>query len=112
MTETPERRPEHERGREDDLRWVGTEIDLRIREEDPDRREELEPLDNFPAEPGWFARNGPARRPRGRDGGSPALAAVIHGSCNGWPEKPTALEAEASIKAGPAGCRPPRPPLR
>lgn len=99
MTETPERRPEPKRGREDDLRWVGTEIDRRIREEDPDRREALEPLDNFPAEPGWFARSGPARRPRGPDGGSPALAAVIHGSCNGWPEKPTALEAEAAIKA-------------
>ena len=85
-----------ERSETEFLRWAEEETYRRLREEDRNREAEIDPIANFPPEGGWFRDgDGPQRSP---DEPCKALAAVIHGSCNGWPAKPTALEAERALK--------------
>ena len=76
--------------------WVRNETQRRLKEENQSRRAEIDEPGMFPAETGWF--NGPyadrltAGMPEG------ALATVIHGSCNGWRDKPSVAEARNAIR--------------
>ena len=90
---------------EDRARWVEAETERRLREEETIGEIELEPLDNFPPQAGWFRNDGepPPNRRAGEE--CKALAAVIASSCNGWPSKPTAAEAEQVMKSRTRGSR-------
>lgn len=80
------------------LDWVRRENARRIEEEDSDTLPTLAPVETFPH--GFsFLANGtrtPVRQP-----GTPstAIETIISQSCCGWSVTPTALEAEAAIKA-------------
>ena len=85
--------------------WLNGEIERRIVEEDARRPVELDEIENLPAQGGWLANTN--RNRRARRAGEPcrALTALIHGACNGWQRKPTALQVEAVMKGRKRGDR-------
>lgn len=95
-----------ELSRDNLIGWMQRESQRRITEENPYRDEALAPVARFPAESGWFRRHD-GTDPRTRRPGEPcrALQGLVHGCCNGWRQKPTALEAEEAIKNRTPGTR-------
>lgn len=90
------------RGNQNDERsvrkWAQREIQRRLTAEDPHRIEKLNSVEDFPHGYSWFeSMDGRSmRRENGEE--SAVLRALIAQSCCGWPEPPTAAEAETTIK--------------
>ena len=91
--------------RDDWQRWVRQEARRRLREETANGEMALSPAEHFPARSGWFRNGDENARTRAAGEPCPALDALMHGSCNGWREKPTAGEVERVMKARTRGPR-------
>ena len=79
--------------------WLERETRRRVVEEDPHAPRDLLPLTQFPTTSVFaivLQDKAQRRRP-----GEPcqALETLIAGSCNGWVERPTALEMEDAVKS-------------
>lgn len=99
------RTPTTEDQRDNWQRWVRQEARRRIRDETPNAEATLSPPEHFPARSGWFRSQDENARTRAPGAPCPALDALVHGSCNGWREKPTASEVERVMKARARGPR-------
>ena len=84
---------------------VRQEAKRRLREETPNKEITLSPTEHFPARSGWFQNGDENARTRPPGEPCPALEALVHGSCNGWREKPTADEVERVMKGRTRGPR-------
>ncbi|MDE2907380.1 MAG: hypothetical protein OXQ28_14995 [Acidobacteriota bacterium] len=93
------RTPTTQDQRDDWQRWVQQETARRRRDELPNRETTLSPPEHFPARSGWFGSGDENARTRAAGEPCPALDTLVHGSCNGWREKPTAAEVERVMKA-------------
>ena len=99
------RTPTADDQRDDRQRWVRQEAGRRLREETANEEIALSPAEHFPARSGWFRNGDHNARTRAPGEPCPALDALVHGSCNGWREKPTAGEVERVMKARTRGPR-------
>ena len=99
------RTPTADDHRGDRQRWVRREARRRLREETANEEITLSPAEHFPARSGWFGNGDQNTRTRAAGEPCPALDALVHGSCNGWREKPTAVEVERVMKARTRGPR-------